>query len=156
MQFVGIEHVNLVEHQYDRYAVCLGRGEKTVDKGGAGLRHLDGDDEHSLVDVGCKDATLLGEVRRFADDIVLSVLNVGNPRVPVIVSVPVKYHPIAHGNRIGATNALEAEVAFHLAVNRSTIVGEHCVPVARILYYKSFQVSVSVLALQWVFLLWQA
>lgn len=59
--------------------------------------------------------------------------------VRVKVMVMVENHPIANSNGISATDALEAKVALHLAVNRSTIVGEYCVPVTRIFYYQSFQ-----------------
>ena len=59
--FVG-EQIGLVEHQYHRHAVCLGRSQKAVDECRRSLWVRHGDDEHCLVEVSRDDMALLRQV----------------------------------------------------------------------------------------------
>ena len=135
-QLVGIELVGLVEHQYDRYAIGLGRSQETVDEGSGSLWPLYGDDEKSLVDVGRNDMALLGEVDALADNVVATVVDVGNP------TFGINSHTVAYGYGIGAPDAFDTEITLDLTIKELAIVGKDGVPAPCILYNKSFQISI--------------
>ena len=78
MQLVGIKQIRLVEYQHDRHPVSLSRCKEAIDKGCTGLRTVHGDNEHRLVYIGRNDMTLLREVDAFADDVVATILYLGD------------------------------------------------------------------------------
>ena len=71
---VIVEQVGLVEHQDHGYPIGFSSGEEAVDESSGCFWLLDGDDEKCLVEVGCDDLALFGEIRRFAYDVVLAVV----------------------------------------------------------------------------------
>ena len=50
-----------------------------------------------------------------------------------------KNNPITDGDRVSATDALKAEIAFDFTINQLTIVRTNGVPAARVFYDESFQ-----------------
>ena len=119
VQLVGREQVTLVEHQHHGNPVGLSRSQETVYEGCAGFRIVDSDNEESLIDIGGNDVTLLGEVGRLTDDIVLR-------RSSIAVIHPFRRlcapHPVANRHRIGATDTFQAEVSLHLIIDSLAIV----------------------------------
>ena len=133
-QFVVIEDVHLIKYKDDRYAICLGRGKEAVDEGGGGLGIIDRDHQHCLIDIGGNDMTLLGEIGRLADDIVAAVGNVGDKGSALVVGH--NSDMVTHCHWIGAADALEAEVALYLTIDKlATVVGLDGVPASCISNY---------------------
>ena len=127
MPLVVRQQVGLVENQNDGYAIGFGRGQKTVDECRGRLGLADGDDEQCLVDIGCQDMALLGQVDRLADNVVPAILYFINPVAFT------QCHTVADGHGVGAAYALQAEVALYLAIKQLAIVCQDGVPAARIL-----------------------
>ena len=69
---------------------------------------------------------LLGEVGGAPHDVVAPVVDGGDERLPL--GVDTDFHTVAHGHGVGGPYTFEAEVAFHLAVHLTPIVGEDGVP----------------------------
>ena len=135
--FLGREEVCLVKNQDDWDTIGLSRSEEPVDKGRRGLGVVDCDYEEGLIDIGCNDMTLFGEVDAFADDIVPTVLYVSNEGC----SFGIRHDrdPVAHSNRVRAANPLQPEVSLDLTINQLAIVRQDGVPAASILNDESFQ-----------------
>ena len=130
---VIIKYVGLVEDKHDRHAVGLGRSQKAVDEGRAGLRPVDRDDEQGLVDVGGDDVTLLREVGRLADDVVAAVADGGNESRSL--GVLDYLHAVADGHGIGAPDAFQPEVSLYLAVHHPPVIRLDGVPASGVSYY---------------------
>ena len=109
---VGVD-VHLVDDEDGGHAIGFGSGKEAVDEcgGRGGVRH--GEDEHHLVEVAGKDVGLLRQVARTADDVVASRLDAVDEGEPFAIHLVVDH--IAHCHGIGGADALEAEVALHLA-----------------------------------------
>jgi hypothetical protein len=69
---------------------------------------------------------LLGEVDAFADDVVATVFYLYDKSVS-------NFHPVANSNRVGASYATQAEVAFNFTIGSQPIVRKDGVPTAGIL-----------------------
>ena len=74
---------------------------------------------------------LLGKVRRLAYDIIASILYLADKGCSLLVGN--QLHPVTHSHRIGAADALQAEVTFYLALYQLALVGLDGIPTARIL-----------------------
>ena len=127
---VGREPVRLVEHQHHRNLVGLGRCQEAIDEDGARLRIIHRDDEHRLIDVGGQNMALFAQVLRLANDIVSALINARDERRPLLIHG--NLHMVAHSNRVGATNAFQAKIAFDFAFHQLAIIGFHRVPAARV------------------------
>ena len=73
---------------------------------------------------------LFAQVLRLANDIVSALINTRDERRPL--SIHGNLHPVAHGNRVGAANAFQAEIALDFAFHRAAVIGFHRVPAARV------------------------
>ena len=135
VQLVGREDVRLVECKDDRNGISLGGGKETVDECRGCLGIIDRHDKHRLIYIGGDDMALLREILRFADDIVTAVGYLGDEGGAFAVGL--YGHTVAHGNGIGAADALQAEVALYLTIDGAPLVGEHRVPISCVSYYKS-------------------
>ena len=135
MPFFFIEQVALIKYKYHGHAIGLGGSQETVDEGGRCLGLADGDDQQSLIDVGCKDMTLLGEVNAFADDVVLTVLNLRNKTSPTPArrEWSLDGHAVTHGYRISAANAPQTEISLDFTIKQLAIVTKDGVPASCIL-----------------------
>lgn len=89
------------------------------------------DDEEGLVEVAGQDTALLREVRSLADDVVLAFVDICDERRPLLVAYD--GYEVADGDRIGAADAFEPEVAFYLTFHGRTLVGLHGVPASGVL-----------------------
>lgn len=133
-QFVVIEDVHLIKYKDNRYAICLGRGKKAIDEGCGGLGIIDRDHQHCLIDIGGNDMTLLGEIRRLTDDIVAAVGYLSDKCSALVVGH--KSYMVTHSHGVGAADALEAEVALYLTIDKlATVVGLDGVPASCITNY---------------------
>ena len=130
-----VEKVHLVEDEDYGHTVCLGSSQETVYEGGAGFGMAQCHHEGSLVHIGRDDVALLGEVGSLADDIIATLVNLGNKsRLAVVL---LDGYAIAHGNGVGGADASQAKVALHLAFYDATVVGAHLVKIACVLDYDS-------------------
>jgi hypothetical protein len=125
-RLVVVIQVGLVEDQNDGHPIGLCRGQETVNESSRRLRMAHGDHQKRLVDIGRKDVTLLREVLRLTDDVVLAVVDLGDKRRALIIGD--QLHTVAHGNRIGAPDAAQPEVALHLTFYDPPLVGFDGVP----------------------------
>ena len=133
-QFVVIEDVHLIKYKDNRYAICLGRGKKAIDEGCGGLGIIDRDHQHCLIDIGGNDMTLLGEIRRLSDDLVAAVGYLSDKCSALVVGH--KSYMVTHSHGVGAADALEAEVALYLTIDKlATVVGLDGVPASCITNY---------------------
>ena len=123
--------VGLVECQHHGHTISLGASQKAVYESGGSLRIVDGDYQNGLVNVSRKDMALLGKVRRLAYDIIASILYLADKGRSLLVGN--QLHPVTHSHRIGAADALQAEVTFYLALYQLALVGLDGIPTARIL-----------------------
>ena len=156
MQLLGREQVGLVENQHHGDAIGLGRGQETVDEGSGGLRIIDGDDKKHLVYIGRQDMALLREIRRFADDVVAAVFNLGDEdstrrallgcrrNGPVRRWRKRQTDAVTHSHRIGAADALQPEFSFDLAVDGIAVVGKDGIPRPCVFYDKTFHYTVMI------------
>ncbi len=119
--FLFVEDVGLVEEQNDGHVVCLCTCEEAVDEGGGRLRMSHSDDEHGLVDVGGNDVALPAEVRRAADDVVASWLDVGDEGRAFCIGQDV--HTVAYSNRVGTPDVGESETTLDFRFNGLSVVG---------------------------------
>jgi hypothetical protein len=79
--------------------------------------------------------TLLGEVDTLADDIVATVLYLGNKGspLPVLSGGRGEAYPVAYCNRICAPYATQTEITLDLTINKLAIVRTDGVPASSIL-----------------------
>ena len=122
------EQVGLIEYEDNGHAISLGRSQETVDEGSRGLRIIDSNDEQSLIDISGNDMTLLGEVDALADNVVATVIDVGNP------TFGINSHTVAYGYGIGTPDAFDTEITLDLTIKELAIVGKDGVPATCILY----------------------
>ena len=114
-QLIFIEQVGLIENKDDGHTVSLSRSEEAIDKGGGGLRTVNGDDEYRLIDIRRNDMALLGEVLRLADDIVTTIFDSRNKSRTLLIGN--QLYTIAHRHRIGTADTLQAKVTFYLRID---------------------------------------
>ena len=138
-QVVFLIGIRFVEYKVYGDAVGFGRGEETVDEGGRRFGIVDGNYQHALVEVGCQDMRLLGQVRGTADDVVLAVFYLADEGGACGVENDV--HAVAHGYGIGAAYAFQAEITFYLALYALSLVGLDKVPAAGVFDYEALQNS---------------
>ena len=82
---------------------------------------MDGDDEEAPIDIGGDNVWLLGEVGRFADDVVFPIIQLYDQALSCLLNVGIHFlrderHLIANGYGVCRANATNAEVAFDLAL----------------------------------------
>ena len=130
-----VVQVRFVEEEQDGDAVGFGCSQETVDEGGGCFRMVHGDHQHALVQVGRDDVRLLREVGGAPDDVVFPVLDFGDEGCPFPVFDDA--YTVAHGHGVGAADAFQAEVAFHLALHVAPVVRADDVPAAGILDYEA-------------------
>ena len=118
---IFIIKISLVDDQTYRNPICLCGGKKTVDEDGVGLRVANSDQQESLVKVGCYDVALFGKVGRFADDIVLAVVDLSDETVGHL-------HMVADGYRVCTPYASQTEVPLYFTIGRGAIVEKDGVP----------------------------
>ena len=111
---LGRKQVYLVEYQHRRNTVRLACGQESVNESGGSLGVIERNNQCHLVQIGGEDMTLLAQVGRTANDIVLALLNIGYPTRAV--GERFHRHIIAHSHRIRRTNTTNAEVAFDMAL----------------------------------------
>ena len=138
------QQVALVEEEHHRHAVGFCRSEESVDEGGARLWEVDGDHEGGLVYVGGDDVALSRLVDRFPDDVVPSVLDVGDESRLLCSGIGGELYAdaVAYGHGVGGAEGRlpDAEVALHLARQGFSAVGEHGVPRTGVLDDESLHV----------------
>lgn len=93
-----------------------------------------GDDKESLIEIAGDDAALLREVRGTADDIVLTVIDSRDESLSFLVDDDLPPSPTAG---VRGADAFEPELAFHLALHRLPLIGQHRVPESRVLNYQA-------------------
>ena len=134
---VGVgQQVGLVEAQDGLHAVGLGGGQEAVYEVGAGGGVGERCHEHGLVDVGGDDVTLLAEVDGAAHYVVAAVCDVGDVGRAVGAGRG-HMHEVAHGHGVGGAQALDAEVALHLAVDFAPLGGFYHIVRAGVAHYAS-------------------
>lgn len=135
MALIGIQEIGLIEDEYNRHRISLRRSKEAVDerRGGLGVSH--GDDKESLIEIAGDDAALLREVRGTADDIVLTVIDSRDESLSFLVDDDL--HAVTYGHGVRGADAFEPELAFHLALHRLPLIGQHRVPESRVLNYQA-------------------
>ena len=127
-QLLVIIQIHLVEQQTDRYSEAFGRDQKTVDEPQRGARLLQGDHQEADVDVGSDDVADFGKIGALALDIVAARLDAHNRGRAV--GLALHGHVIAHHHRIGALDAVDAELPAQATRQHLAPVGEDVVPAA--------------------------
>ena len=83
-------------------------------------------------DIAGYDMGLLRKIDRFSNNIVFTVVDVGNDtRFNVIACFHVKINNIPYRNRIGTFNPLYAKLTFDATLKESAIKGLYCIPTPR-------------------------
>ena len=131
MPFVGRQYVAFIEHKYDRYVVSLSRSEEPIDEGCAGLWVIHSDNKECLVHVGSKNMALFAKVLRLPDNVIATVFYMGYECCLSLIKG--NFHPVSHGNRIGAADTFQAEIALNLAFDNLTVVTFDGIPAAGVL-----------------------
>ncbi len=111
-EFVVVE-VALVEDDGGGDMVGLGGDEEAVDEAGRGAWEAEGGHDAEEVDIGGDDVCLLGEVSGASDDVVATVVDIGDKSGAVVKELEVD--TVAHGNGVGLLGAVKAVVAAEAA-----------------------------------------
>ena len=82
---------------------------------------------------------LFGKVGGTSDNVVFAFLDGGDEGRPLRVNID--HHPIAHGNRVGALDIFQTEIALYLTFDVASIVCTDGIPTARVLNDKSLHAS---------------
>ena len=128
-----VEQIDLVEEDADGYAVCFGAGKKAVDECGGRLGMSHGDDEQCQVEVGRNDVALLGEVGSLAYDVVLALLDALD-ETGGAVGLQTDVDDVANSNWVGASYALQSEIALYLTIKKLATIRADSVPTSCVTY----------------------
>ena len=79
-----------------------------------------------MVNVGCQDMALLGEIGSLPDDVVFPVVNLADEGCSFCIDD--NFHPVAYGDRISATDAFESEVPLYLTFDVLSVIGVDKIP----------------------------
>ena len=103
MQFLFIQQITLVEHQYHGYSIRLGRSQEAVDKRSGSLGIIHRYHQECLIDIGGNDMALLGEIRWLTDNIITAFINGSDESRALCVHRNIDM--VTHSNGIGAADA---------------------------------------------------
>jgi hypothetical protein len=129
---VIIEKIGLIEDEYNRNTISLGRCKKTVYEGSRGRRTINSNHQKSLIYISRKDMTLLGEILRLTDDIVLTIINLCNKGSTLLIGY--YCNTITYSHRISTADALKTEITLYLGFNQLAIVSADGIPAPCIFY----------------------
>ena len=99
--------VYFVEDQLYWHTIGLSGSKKTVNKNSGGNRIVDRHDQHRLVHIRSNDMRLFGQIGSTADDVVLSLFDLGDKSGPFGIDIDID--PVPDRNRIGGTNIFQAK-----------------------------------------------
>ena len=135
--------VGLVEDQYYRNPVSLSRCQVAVDESGGGYRIRDSGDQEGLIDIGCDDMGLLGEILGSPDDVIFPFMDFinqpqGNRTIQAIPGEVFKSNPVAHSDRACCFQTFDPQIAFDFAFKDFTGFRLDCKPAPGCFYDNSF------------------
>jgi len=129
--FAFIRRVLIHFMKQQRYGNVVGISgdEKAVDESRRCLWSRSCDDEQRLIEIGGDDLRFLREVDRFADDVILSRVDVRDVAFTLILECVV--YMIAGRNRIGGGTSFEPNFSAHLTYNGLSVLSEDVVVFSR-------------------------
>jgi hypothetical protein len=88
---------------------------------------LQGDQQKGLIDISRYDMRLLGEFNRFANNVILAVVNSGDDSV-ALSWINFEFYMISNRDRIGAFDATGSELATNPALKHLVLLSTDPVP----------------------------
>ena len=120
--------IAFVEDQGGRNPVGFSGHKESIDEARAGFWAGHRDDKKSPIQVGGNNVALFGQVDRTAHNCVAAFLPLHNQR-RLILAMEFNDHPVAHGERIGRTVALQAQAPSRSArIHTSGFSFTHFIP----------------------------
>ena len=120
-----------VEYQFDWYLICLGSSQESVDEDGRCFGIVDGNNQHTLVEVGGQYMRLFRQVGCASDDVVLAVFYLTDKSSAFVVHDDL--HIVAHRNGVGTPDTLQTEIAFDFAIHQFPVFSLYLIPASCIL-----------------------